>query len=151
MSVVIDKNLLIRNFEMADLPGLTHLTNDLGYPTTLEQMGNRMENLLKLDSYWTLVAVSNHKIIGFIGFNKNYFWEQDGFYIKIQALVVGKEYRRFGLGKELMDSVEKFSRQIKAKSMILTSAKREERESAHQFYPKMGFESTSIAYIKKLE
>jgi len=146
----MENKILIRDFQTEDLPFLTELTLQLGYPSTLEQMTKRMEIILKLETYWTLVAVQGDKVIGYTGFNKNYFWEQDGFFIKIQALVVHQSYRRMGVGKMLMDSVEKFAKQINAKQIVLTSGNREERETAHKFYPQMGFDPSSTAYKKIL-
>jgi len=147
---VEENRIEIRDFKLGDIEYLTVLTNELGYPSTVEEMTQRMEFILQLDTYWTYVAVLDERVVGYIGFHKNYFWEREGFYIKIQALVVKKEYRRFGIGRKLILSVEEFSRQLQAKTIVLTSGNREERQSAHQFYPQMGFEAKSIGYTKQL-
>jgi GNAT superfamily N-acetyltransferase len=143
-------NIFIRDFQLNDIACLTDLTITLGYDTTIEQMTTRMETILRLDNYWTFVAILDKNIVGYIGLNKNYFWEQDGHFIRIQALVVNKEYRRFGVGEKLINYTEKFARQIKANLIVLNCGNRDERKSAHQFYPKMGFEAKSTGYIKRL-
>lgn len=148
---VTENNIFIRDFQLNDIACLTDLTIELGYDTTIEQMTKRMETILQLDNYWTFVAVLDKNIVGYIGLNKNYFWEQDGHFIRIQALVVNKEHRRLGIGQKLIDSAEKLARQINAKLMVLNCGNRDERQSAHQFYPKMGFEPKSTGYIKRLE
>jgi GNAT superfamily N-acetyltransferase len=145
-----ETNIVIRNFEWPDLHSVTVLTNELGYPTTLEQMKIRMEQILQLENYWTLVAEADGHVVGYIGINKNYFWEQDGNFMRIQALVVKNEYRRHHVGQKLIEAAEKHARQLKSRLMILNSGNRAEREAAHQFYPKMGYEGKSTGYEKIL-
>lgn len=143
-------DIVIRDFTLNDVAFLADLTNTLGYNTTVEQMKNRMETIINLDNYWTFVSVSKGKVIGYIGLNKNHMWEQDGCYLRIQALVVDKEYRRFGVGEQLIHAAEKLARQVNVKIILLNCGNRKERESAHKFYPKMGFQPKSTGYIKRL-
>lgn len=110
-----------------------------------------METILQLDHYWTFVAVVDEKVVGYIGLTKNYFWEQDGHFIRIQALVVDKELRRFGIGQKLIEAAETIARQINAKIIVLNCGNRDERQSAHQFYPRMGFQPKSTGYVKRLD
>jgi GNAT superfamily N-acetyltransferase len=145
-----ETNPTIRNFEWSDLTSVTDLTNELSYPTTVEQMKIRMEQILQMDNYWTFVAVLDNQVVGYIGINKNYFWEQDGNFIRIQALVVKREYRRHHVGQRLIEAAENHARQLKSRLLILNSGNREERQAAHQFYPKMGFEGKSTGYVKLL-
>lgn len=148
---MIDNEIYIRDYHVSDIPSLTVLTNELGYPINSEQMSQRMGIILDLEDYWTYVAVLDQEVVAYTGFHKNYFWEREGFYIKVQVFVVKKEFRRSGVGKKLMGFLENFSRQLGAKSIVLNSGKRAERESAHQFYPSLGFEGRSIGYTKTLE
>ena len=144
-------DILIRDFILDDIAILASLTNTLGYDTTVEQMTIRMKTIIQLDNYWTFVAVSKGKVIGYIGLNKNYLWEQDGYYLRIQALIVAAEYRKLGVGQQLMQTAEKLAKQIKTKIIILNCGNRHERQSAHKFYPKMGFQPKSTGYIKRLD
>ena len=146
-----DKNILIRKFHLKDIPYLTELTNELGYNTTFEQMALRMKKIIQLDNYWTFVAVKEEKVVGYIGINKNYFWEQDGYYLRIQALVVNNQFRQIGVGQKLIEAAEELARQSNANSILLNCGNRDERQAAHKFYTKVGFEPKSIGYIKRLE
>jgi GNAT superfamily N-acetyltransferase len=148
---VIENSIVVRSFQPSDIAGVTGLTNELGYDTAVEQMAKRMETIGQQDHYWTLVAVAGTTVAGYIGLTKNYFWEYDGHYIRIQALVVKKEYRRLGIGKKLIDAAENLARDTNARLMVLNCGNRAERGAAHQFYPKMGFEPKSTGYVKKLE
>jgi predicted N-acetyltransferase YhbS len=118
------ETITIRNFEWTDLNSVTLLTNELGYPTTVEQMKTRMEQITQLDNYWTFVAVLGNNVVGYIGLNKNYFWEQDGTFVRIQALVVKKEYRRHHVGEQLIHAAEKHARELRCRLMILNSGNR---------------------------
>jgi GNAT superfamily N-acetyltransferase len=148
---VTKDNIIIRGFEPKDIKNLSELTNELGYPTTVEEMETRMKIISKLDNHWTFVAVVEGEVAGYIGLNKHYFWEQNGHFIRVQALVVKKEFRRLNIGKALINHAEKLARQTGAKLIILNCGNKPERESAHQFYPKMGFEAKSIGYVKQLD
>ncbi len=145
-----EEKVFIREFQNDDIVSLTELTNQLGYETSIEQMTVRMERILSLDTYWTFVAVVNGQVAGYIGLNKNYFWEQDGCFIRIQVLVISKEYRRMGIGEKLIDAAERKAKEVDAKLIILNSGNKPEREAAHQFYPQMGFEAKSTGYIKNI-
>ncbi len=50
-----------------------------------------------------LVAIENDKLVGFIGFAKDVFFESD----YIEALVVDKNFRRKGIAKSLVQECEK--------------------------------------------
>ena len=134
-------NLVIRNFQLDDLKSLSGLTNELGYPTTVEEMEKRMNLIITLDNYWTLVAVSDGNVVGYAGLNKNYFWEQNGSFIRIQALVVKKEFRRHNIGQHLINAAEKLAKEEGSGLIILNCGNKPERASAHNFYPEMGFEA----------
>jgi GNAT superfamily N-acetyltransferase len=146
-----EKIISIREFKISDISYVTELTNELGYVTTIEQMTARMNTIIKLDNYWTFVAVTDDKVIGYIGLNKNYFWEQDGYYIRVQALVVSKNFRQLGVGQKLITSAEQLARQLNTNIILLNCGNRDERKSAHKFYPNIGFEPKSTGYIKRLK
>jgi GNAT superfamily N-acetyltransferase len=143
-------NIQIRDFQFGDIKWITELTNQLGYPTTVEEMETRMKTISQLEKHWTLVAISDGVVAGYIGLNQNYFWEQNGTFIRIQALVVNKEFRKLQVGKTLIEDAEKLAKRVGAKLMILNCGNKPERESAHQFYPKMGFIAKSVGYVKQI-
>ena len=144
------ENLIFRDAVFSDCESLAFLMAQLGYPTTTQQMQDRFAVIKKQEDYKTIIAEMDGKIIGMSGMIKLYFWEQDGFYLKIQAFVIDKAYHRKGIGKLLMYECEKYARLKKAKVIALTSGNRSEREDAHHFYPAMGFTASSTGYKKNL-
>ncbi|MES2478714.1 MAG: GNAT family N-acetyltransferase [Bacteroidota bacterium] len=143
--------LLIRDFRPNDVEALCRLTIELGYPTTADEMKQRMNCILQNPDYKTILATSQTEVLGYIGMFKCLFWEQNGCYIKVQSLVVSSSARRQGIGETLLEEAEKWGRAIGAKLITLNSGNRAERFAAHQFYPAQGYEAKSTGYVKLID
>lgn len=142
--------MIIRNFISSDLEYLAILTTELGYPTTISEMKTRLNEIYKNPNCQTIVAEIDNQVVGYIGLLKSTSWEQNGCFIRIQALCVKSEYRKLGIGKALIDYAEFWGKEIGAKLLALNCGNREERASAHLFYPKIGFEAKSTGYKKDI-
>lgn len=142
--------VIIREYNPGDLAALVILTNELGYPGTEAEMKQRLDRIMHTPDYKTIVATIDHQVIGYMGMCRQFFWEQNGHYIKIQALVVKTEFRGSGAGKKLIEYAEDFAKRTGATSIFLNCGNKPEREGAHKFYPKMGFEAKSTGYVKKI-
>ena len=140
----------VRKANLNDTSILAQLMTQLGYPTTADEMKQRLEIILQKEDYQTLVAVTDNIIVGVIGMLKMYLWELAIPAVKIQVLVVSEEHRGIGVGKYLIEAAELWAKEQGANQLILTSGNREERTIAHKFYPSMGFELTSSGYKKEL-
>lgn len=145
------EQLLVREFRETDIEALCQLTIELGYPTLVEEMKERMCHILQNPDYKTIVATMHEEVIGYIGMFKCLFWEQNGCYIKVQSLVVSSNSRRQKAGETLLKEAEKWGRTIGAKLITLNSGNRAERFAAHQFYPDQGYEAKSTGYIKLID
>lgn len=140
----------VRDANFNDLISLTHLMNQLGYPTSLDEMTARFQRIERKEEYKTLVAVDSAKVVGVMGMMYYFMWEENACGVRIQALVVDQECRSAGVGKMLIESAEAWAKSLGATSITLTSGNREERAAAHQFYPKMGFKLASSGYKKNI-
>lgn len=96
------------------------------------------------------MAVLDEKVVGFIGFSKLYFFERDGFYYRILALVVGTNYRNQGVAGRLIDEVRERAYFEGASALALNSGIRAERSEAHRFYQNYGFKKTSYGFALEL-
>ena len=134
-----------------DLKDIHRLTHQLGYQIELERIQKHWQ-LIHLDPhYQTLVIESNAQVIGYAGLIKQYSWEfEDGFF-RIQAFVIDEQYRSLGLGRTLMQAIEKIAIEQGLKRILLNSGNRPERYPAHVFYKSLGFEAYSLGFTKYLK
>ena len=85
-----------------------------------------------------------------IGLLRNNYWEKNGIYIRVGALIVNKEYRKMGLGKALLQKSIDWAIELGAQQVILNSGNREERRDAHAFYQYLGFEPKTTGFVKTI-
>lgn len=143
--------ITIRNAVPEDVPAMTLLMHDLGYPTTGDEMKTRFENINCHKDYRTLLAITaDHEVAGMIGLIKNYFFEHTGSYIRIGALVVGENYRNRGIGKLLLTEAENWAAEVGASAILVNSAKKDERIAAYAFYQHLGYVIKSSGFVKQL-
>ena len=87
---------------------------------------------------------------GLIGMTENYGYEHNAKFVRVLALVVGRNYRNRGVGRILMAEAEKWATELNAYMIVLTSGLREERTAAYAFYQRLGYEIKSSGFVKKL-
>ena len=143
--------ITVRPATEADMTALTMLMNELGYLTTPEEMKERYDNILQQPDYKTLVAVKDEEVLGTAGILKIHYWECNGHYLRVQALVVRSTARRLGVGRLLLQAVEDWGLETGAVLISLNCGNKKSREAAHRFYPRVGFEHTSSGYTKWLQ
>lgn len=140
----------IRTVMPIDYKQLVDLMKDLGYPTTVEKLTERFDIIKNHEDYKALVAIEGNNVIGFAGMCKALAFEFDGIYVRLLAFVVKSNQREKGVGKMLLNACEQWAIEISAKTITLNSGNRKEREIAHSFYKRNGFEGKSTGFIKKL-
>ncbi|WP_442601826.1 GNAT family N-acetyltransferase [Paenibacillus sp. KN14-4R] len=140
----------IREYLSSDLESLTELMTDLGSPSTIEDMKNRMELIGLNPYYFTFVATINEKVVGMIGVRLNSTYTSNKFKTQISSFVTKKEYQGQGVGKALINYIEEWTRNKGSDFLYLTSGIKEERISAHEFYKNRGFNVTGYRFVKRL-
>lgn len=141
---------IIRLATLEDASNLVKLFDDLGYPSTSQQIYSRLKNLLLHPDYFILVLEADKKIIGLCGLCKMMFFEHDDYYMRILAFVIDNNYRNQGYGKKLLKESEKFSINQSCSIITLNSGNRTERINAHKFYTSNGYSSKSTGFTKKI-
>lgn len=144
-------NTIIRDADTVDLAALTLLINELGYPTTLEEMRDRFSKIADHPDYRTIVAVLNNEVVGMAGLAKGIFYEKNGYYLRILALVVKQNSRGKGVGKVLLTAAENWAKKQGLTSVLVNCGNRREREQAHRFYHAMGYVVKSAGFVKHLQ
>ena len=142
--------MIIREAISHDVTELAQLMGQLGYPTSTEEMQVRMNNIKSNSNYHTLVVEFEGSIVGMAGVSIGYFYELDGSYARILAFVVDFNYRKQGIGANLIHKAEEWARKQGVTSIVLNSGIRPERLNAHQFYKSVGYEERSIGFAKNL-
>ncbi|MEQ2528315.1 GNAT family N-acetyltransferase [Bacillaceae bacterium CLA-AA-H227] len=140
----------IRKANIHDIPALASLMEQLGYPTTIESMNLRFRHIELNPDYHTFVASINGEVVGMIGLIKSFYYQLDGVYVRIVALVVDSRYRNEGIGKSLVEQAENWAKSLGAIGMSVNSGNRPERVNAHRFYKNMGYVDKSTGFAKSL-
>lgn len=143
--------MIIREYRLEDLEALTALMGDLGYPTDINNMQNRLERIHSTPMYYTFVAEEAGSVVGMIGVRLVYYYEDDGLAAQIAALVTKREHQGKGIGRALVQFVEDWALEKGAAVLFLTSGIKEERKKAHEFYKAIGFDITGYRFVKKLK
>jgi GNAT superfamily N-acetyltransferase len=138
--------VMIRNARYEDSYELSYLMGELGYPTTMKEMTERLEVILPNEAYSCFVACVNDQVIGMIGLAKGIYFEKNGFYARISALVVSEEFRGNGIGKRLVRYGEDWAKEQGCTAILLNSGK--QRTDTHEFYRSLDYDDTGLRFIK---
>ncbi len=141
--------MIYRKYENRDISGVRDiLENDLGYNCELDKLNNRIDEMLKRGNYQIFVACDGDKVVGYVGCVSYLAFELDNEGMKIIALAVSKEYRRKGIGTQLLKTAEQWAKENNIEVILLNSGL--PRKDAHTFYESQGYFKKSYGFIKKI-
>ncbi len=138
----------IRSVTPEDAAPLAALMEDLGYPTSAAEMEQRLESIGAHPEYYTLVACEDGAVVGMIGLCRGLFYEKNGVYVRILALVVERGRRGQGTGTALVRAAEAWAERQGASAIFLNSGRH--RSDAHAFYRRLGYEATGLRFSRLL-
>ncbi|HTO09317.1 MAG TPA: GNAT family N-acetyltransferase [Myxococcota bacterium] len=138
----------IREATLADHPQIAMLVTALGYPTNATDMKERLEGLFADASYTTFAAELGGSVVGMAGACIARFYERNGVYARLCALVVSGDKAGHGVGAALVRAVEKWAMDHGAAEIFLNSGV--QREGSHSFYEKLGYRATGVRFSKEL-
>jgi GNAT superfamily N-acetyltransferase len=138
---------VIRDAKPADAPRLVELIRFLGHPIDEKAVRKNLSALSKRGES-PLVATLGKQVVGLIGLHRMATIHRDAPVGRIPVLVVAKEAQGHGIGRMLVEAVETVLRKSGCKLVEVTSNDR--RAEAHAFYRHMGYERTSLRFMKKL-
>jgi GNAT superfamily N-acetyltransferase len=143
-------NLLVRRAQLADASRMAELSGTLGYPVSAEAMARRLTRVLELETHSVFVAQANGEVVGW-----SHGVEQEMLELEhrceIWGLVVAENERGRGVGRRLIEAIEKWARDRGLEDMSVRS--NVVRPESHPFYERMGYEryKTQHAYRKHLD
>lgn len=139
----------IRDARPEDSEAVTELLGELGYPTDASRFERRLERIERDPSSRLFVATVDGRVAGLAGFHLLPLVEHDEPGCQLTALVVGKAFRRNGVGSELVRKVEREARSRGGRRVLVNTARH--REDAHAFYERLGFEATGLRFSKGVD
>ena len=119
-----------------DAMTVNNLSNQLGYPLSIEQTLQNINAVLESKDHTAFVAEYENKIVGWIGASQAIMIEVMP-HCEINGLVIDQDHRGMGIGKLLIDKVKQWAREKNnSKIGLRCNVKRTE---AHLFYQHLGF------------
>jgi ribosomal protein S18 acetylase RimI-like enzyme len=134
----------IRPASILDAPALSILLQELGFPSSPQEIGERLSVLNDV----AFVAVEHGKVIGLITTNIMPVLHRSTSVGRISALIVSEQERGKGIGRALVTKAEQMLKVRGCNLIEVTSNFR--LEAAHSFYKSMGYEATSIRFKREL-
>ncbi len=100
-----------------------------------------------------VIAVDDRVIAGLISSHVIPLLAEGGCFVRITALCIAEGHRNRGIGRALVEEIEKRAKAVGARLIEVSSGRRPERAAAHSFYPTLGFVDSahsSLIYRKDL-
>ncbi len=128
--------MIIRPASTEDAGAIAILCTQLGYPSTHEQVVDRMATLGSSVDHTVLIAEEHDRVLGFMQVSVHRSIES-GAWTEIDGLVVDTSHRGRGIGKSLVAEARAWAR---ARGMTrLRVRTNQTRADAHHFYEREGF------------
>jgi ribosomal protein S18 acetylase RimI-like enzyme len=137
----------LRAAKPGDAKRLSALLDYLGHPLSEKAVRKNLAALAKRKET-PLVATLDKQVVGLVGVHTMVTVHRDAPVGRIPVLVVAKEAQGQGIGKILVEEAERLLRKAGCRIVEVTSNDR--RTAAHAFYRHMGYERTSLRFMKKL-
>ncbi len=139
----------IRKATVADAAAVAHLTSELGYSAEPPAIATRLARIGARADQVVFVAMVDGTVGGWIQVCASDALES-GFRAEIVGLIVGRGFRRRGVGRQLVDRATQWARRVGAEAVVVRS--NTVRQESHRFYPALGFAAvkTQAVYSKLL-
>lgn len=132
----MSSSLPVREAIPGDVPSLTRLIQQLGYPLSESVVSANLLKLLETKQETILVAVHEEQVIAWIGMMQT-VQLTTGPMAEITGLIVDAAWQRKGVGRLLVEKAKEWSRKRNLPVLRVRSNLR--RSDAHDFYNGLGF------------
>ena len=133
----------------ADLPVITTLLTQLGYPASEAEMAVRLAEMTRIGPPdRVMVCEVNGTVAGVMTLHLTPELHRAKRVGRVTVLVVDERVRNQRVGAAMMAEAERILRNDGAGLLEVTSNMR--RTDAHRFYEKLGYQKTSFRFAKEL-
>ena len=144
-----EHRVTIRIAAQRDTGAIAPLLGQLGYPTSVDELGERLEHLTDRPDGEVLVAELDGKVVGVAAYVLIDVLERSDPQCRITALIVDDRFRRRGVAYSLVHTIEETARDFGCFRLEVTS--RTDRAEALAFYRAAGFDERPRRLIKPLD
>ena len=130
-----------------DLPDIVRLLGQLGYSISCDALADQFAIYKSPCSALLVAVLGERQVVGIAGGHRIPLIHQEGFVGRVTALIVDKEVRRQGVGRELISQLEKWFVQCECSRFEVTSG--DHRAIAHSFYSSLGYSEDERRFIKE--
>ena len=102
--------ITIRKISKEDVTHIAVLCSQLGYPLSLEQVIQNMNDVMSNKDHDAFVAVHQQLVIGWIGVSNSIKIEMPP-YCEVHGLVIDDHFRGHGVGKMLLEKAKEWARE----------------------------------------
>ena len=145
----MDADVFLRPVREEDVPAVTALCAQLGYPNDEGEVLRRLRALAARPEDQVLVAVRGTAVVGWIHLH---VWRgvESGPDVEVGGIVVDERCRGEGVGRLLMDQAARWGAERGCSHVRLRSNVK--RDGAHAFYQRIGFRiyKTQYAFEKQV-
>jgi GNAT superfamily N-acetyltransferase len=141
-------SISVRPATTADADATAVLLGQLGYPSAMANVGERIARIENGGQAAVLVAIENGAVVGLATAHVLTVINRVGCLAQLTALVVDERRRGSGVGRALVEAVERFAIESGCERLSVTTHL--DRAGAHAFYERLGFDHTGRRYGKML-
>ena len=147
----MDTDIVIREIEGKDYVPVAAIWRDvLGFSSVTDESVAKTYKKMKDDNrYCTFVADADGGVVGLVTAVQTLAVDHPNGYIKMNGLAVLPAFQRRGIGRMLMERVEKLAAERSASFIGLASGF--QRTGAHEFYERLGYQKTSFWFRKDIK
>jgi GNAT superfamily N-acetyltransferase len=140
--------MTVRDATSEDAESVAALLAELGYPSDADFARQRILDYTTCPTSAIVIAEVEHEIRGFLAFDSQPLFHQDGNIGCIMALCVASEARGGGVGRALVNRVEEIAKALGCTKIAVASGL--QRVEAHSFYRGLGYKEITKRFVKQL-
>ena len=133
---------------VADIGDTLPLLAQLGYEVGPDEAEARVRRVLAAPEHSLLAAECGGRVVALMHVFARPALENPREAV-VQAIVVDEQYRRSGIGRQLLAAAERWGREHDCRSLMLSS--NVVRAPAHAFYAALGYRVAATAYVLRKE